>query len=153
MVIKFVWQVKRHVDRFLLDGRIIEEVGLRMLEHSYVLVSVLIHLVGDNDPTVAEKSISTGTTFFRSILEKMETQVHTVSQVGYLVVCICCFEIPSWDLFKNPTFGVSIYQQKYILHARSCWWDWTIVNPWKLSSCFHFRNFGWFLCWCYLFDV
>jgi len=76
-----------------------------MLEHSYVLVSVLIHLVGDNDPTVAEKSISTGTTFFRSILEKMETQVHTVSQVGYLVVLICIFVLK---------FLLGIFSKSYI---------------------------------------
>ncbi|KAL9857838.1 putative armadillo-like helical, symplekin/Pta1 [Arabidopsis thaliana] len=101
------------VRRSLIE--IIEEVGLRMLEHSYVLVSVLIHLVGDNDPTVAEKSISTGTTFFRSILEKMETQVHTVSQVGYLVFHHCgkvdrwCVNL--WTLmlmFKDAVFNIAL---------------------------------------------
>ncbi|KAL9307480.1 putative symplekin/Pta1 [Arabidopsis thaliana] len=101
------------VRRSLIE--IVEEVGLRMLEHSYVLVSVLIHLVGDNDPTVAEKSISTGTTFFRSILEKMETQVHTVSQVGYLVfhhrgkVDRWCVNL--WTLmlmFKDAVFNIAL---------------------------------------------
>lgn len=66
-----------------------------MLDHSYVLVSVLLVLSRDEDPTVAKKSISAGTTFFCNILEEMALQVHTVSQVGYLVVCICCFEITS----------------------------------------------------------
>ncbi|AEE30848.1 phosphatidylinositol 3- and 4-kinase family protein [Arabidopsis thaliana] len=62
-----------------------------------------------------EKSISTGTTFFRSILEKMETQVHTVSQVGYLVfhhrgkVDRWCVNL--WTLmlmFKDAVFNIAL---------------------------------------------
>ncbi|CAL9216451.1 unnamed protein product [Arabidopsis halleri] len=83
---------------------IIEEVGLRMLEHSYVLVSVLPVLAGDNDPTVAEKSISTGTTFFRSILEEMETQFHHRGNVDRW-----CQKL--WTLmlmFKDTVFNIAL---------------------------------------------
>lgn len=66
-----------------------------MLDHSYVLVNVLLVLSRDEDPTVAKKSISAGTAFFCSILEEMAMQVHTVFQVGYVVIHIYCFEIPS----------------------------------------------------------
>lgn len=66
-----------------------------MLDHSYVLVNVLLVLSRDEDPVVAKKSISAGTTFFCSILEEMAMQVYTVSQVGYVFTRICYFEIPS----------------------------------------------------------
>ncbi|KAG7647728.1 Phosphatidylinositol 3-/4-kinase catalytic domain [Arabidopsis thaliana x Arabidopsis arenosa] len=90
------------VRRSLIE--IIEEVGLRMLEHSYVLVSVLIHLVGDNDPTVAEKSISTGTTFFRSILEKMETQFHHCGKVDRWCVNLWTLML----MFKDAVFNIAL---------------------------------------------
>ncbi|KAG7528339.1 Armadillo-type fold [Arabidopsis thaliana x Arabidopsis arenosa] len=90
------------VRRSLIE--IIEEVGLRMLEHSYVLVSVLIHLVGDNDPTVAEKSISTGTTFFRSILEKMETQFHHHGKVDRWCVNLWTLMV----MFKDAVFNIAL---------------------------------------------
>ncbi|KAG7647725.1 Armadillo-type fold [Arabidopsis thaliana x Arabidopsis arenosa] len=90
------------VRRSLIE--IIEEVGLRMLEHSYVLVSVLIHLVGDNDPTVAEKSISTGTTFFRSILEKMETQFHHRGKVDRWCVNLWTLML----MFKDAVFNIAL---------------------------------------------
>lgn len=63
-----------------------------MLDQSYVLVTVLLVLSRDEDPTVAKKSISAGTTFFCRILEEMAMQVHTVSQVEYIVIYICYFD-------------------------------------------------------------
>ncbi|XP_010556505.2 PREDICTED: uncharacterized protein LOC104825811 [Tarenaya hassleriana] len=53
---------------------IIEKVGLRMMEHSYVLVGVLLALLRDNDPVVAKQSISSGTKFFCSVVEEMALQ-------------------------------------------------------------------------------
>jgi len=76
-----------------------------MLDHSYVLVSVLLVLSRDEDPTVAKKSISVGTTFFCTILEEMAMQVHTFSQVGYLVVLICIFVLK---------FLLGIFSKSYI---------------------------------------
>lgn len=73
---------------------------MRILDHSYVLVNVLLVLLRDEDPIVAKKCISAGTTFFCSILEEMAMQVHTVSQVGYVFIRICYFETPSWALCK-----------------------------------------------------
>lgn len=76
---------------FILGDRIIEEVGLRMLDHSYALVTVLLVLARDEDPIVAKKAVSVGTAFYRSILEEMAMQVCTLSQVGYVVIRIYYF--------------------------------------------------------------
>lgn len=63
--------------RFVLGDRIIEEVGLRMLDHSYVLLTVLLVLAKDEDPVVAKNAISVGTAFYCTILEEMAMQVRT----------------------------------------------------------------------------
>ncbi|XP_048606822.1 uncharacterized protein LOC106384532 isoform X5 [Brassica napus] len=75
----FPYLTELHSSREILVRKslleIIEEVGLRMLDHSYALVTVLLVLARDEDPIVAKKAVSVGTAFYRSILEEMALQI------------------------------------------------------------------------------
>ncbi|AAF24938.1 T22C5.2 [Arabidopsis thaliana] len=110
----FPYLAELHLSREILVRKslieIIEEVGLRMLDHSYVLVSVLLVLSRDEDPTVAKKSISVGTTFFCTILEEMAMQVHTFSQFHHRgKVDRWCGELWTWMVkFKDTVFATAL---------------------------------------------
>lgn len=77
-----------------------------MLDHSDVLVTVLLVLAKDEDPVVAKKAVSVGTAFYCSILEEMAMQVRIVSQVGCVVLRICGFKSLSIIVFSD-------YQREY----------------------------------------
>ena len=53
----------------------IEEIGLRAMENSSILVSVLLVFLRDGDSIVAKQSIVSGTKFFCSALEELALQV------------------------------------------------------------------------------
>lgn len=59
----------------LCGGRAIEEIGLRAMEYSSILVSVLLVLLRDGESTVAKQCIVSGTKFFCSVLEELTLQV------------------------------------------------------------------------------
>ena len=55
--------------------RVIEEAGLKVLEHSAILMPVLLSLLKDADPVVARQSIVSGSKFFYAVLEDIAMQV------------------------------------------------------------------------------
>ena len=59
----------------LCGGRAIEEIGLKAMEHSSILVSVLLLFLRDGDSIIAKQSIVSGTNFFCSVLEELALQV------------------------------------------------------------------------------
>lgn len=64
--------------------RVVEEVGLKAMELSSVLMSVLLALVRDGDSIVAKQCIVSGTNFFCSVLEELALQVkRTQFLVGF----------------------------------------------------------------------
>lgn len=67
------------VRKFLLE--VIEEIGLRALEHSSVLMPVLLALLKDEDDSVACQCIISGMKFFCAILEEMAWQFHSHGKV------------------------------------------------------------------------
>lgn len=67
------------VRKFLLE--VIEEIGLRGLERSFVLVQALLALLKDEDHGVARQSIISGMKFFSVILEEMAWQFHRHGKV------------------------------------------------------------------------
>lgn len=56
-------------------NRLVEEIGLRSMEHSSVLMPVLLNYLNDDDPVVARQSIVSGSNLFCSVLEEMALQV------------------------------------------------------------------------------
>lgn len=62
-----------------MAGRVVEEIGLKAMEESSVLMSVLLEFLKDSDSIVARQSIVSGTNFFVSVLEEMTLQVSSLS--------------------------------------------------------------------------
>ncbi|KAL2895454.1 Symplekin [Bienertia sinuspersici] len=60
------------VRKLLLD--VMDDIGLRMLEHSSMLMPVLLSLLKDEDPGVARQAIVIGMKFFYSILQELAQQ-------------------------------------------------------------------------------
>ncbi|XP_021717692.1 uncharacterized protein LOC110685469 [Chenopodium quinoa] len=58
-----------------------EEVGLRVLEHSYMQVPALLAQLKDEDPGVACQAIVSGTKFFYSTLQELAQQFHRHDKV------------------------------------------------------------------------
>lgn len=57
----------------------IEEISLKALEHSLILIPTLVKSLRDNDSIVATKSIVSGTNVFRRVLYELALQVILVS--------------------------------------------------------------------------
>ncbi|KAF3447440.1 hypothetical protein FNV43_RR12626 [Rhamnella rubrinervis] len=55
---------------------VVEEIGLKTIEHSTVLLPLLLTFLKDDDSTVARQSIVSGTNIFCSVLEEMALQFH-----------------------------------------------------------------------------
>lgn len=55
--------------------RVIEDIGLRAMEHSPLLMSVLLASLKDEDPIVARQSIISGQKLFCGVLREMTMQV------------------------------------------------------------------------------
>lgn len=60
-------------------GRIIEEIGLKEMEHCCVLLPVLLAFLKDTDPIISRQSIVSGTHLFCGVLEEMALQVFLLS--------------------------------------------------------------------------
>ncbi|XP_039055422.1 uncharacterized protein LOC120198113 isoform X2 [Hibiscus syriacus] len=88
------------VRKFLLE--IIEDIALRTIEHSAVLVPVLVAFLRDVDSDVVKQSIVTGTHFFCSVLEEM-----TLQQYGKVDQWVQ--ELWMWMVrFKEGVFSIAL---------------------------------------------
>lgn len=58
-----------------MAGSLVEEIGLKAMEHSSVLMPVLLTLLRDDDSNVAKQSIVSGSNIFCCVLEEMAFQV------------------------------------------------------------------------------
>ncbi|CAM8883398.1 unnamed protein product [Rhodiola kirilowii] len=56
--------------------QVIEETGMKAIDHSSTLIPTMLNLVKDIDPAVATQSIVTCTNFFGYVLEEMALQFH-----------------------------------------------------------------------------
>ncbi|XP_039055425.1 symplekin-like isoform X5 [Hibiscus syriacus] len=90
------------VRKFLLE--IIEDIALRTIEHSAVLVPVLVAFLRDVDSDVVKQSIVTGTHFFCSVLEEMTLQFQQYGKVDQWVQ-----ELWMWMVrFKEGVFSIAL---------------------------------------------
>lgn len=55
--------------------RVMEETGMKAVEHLSILMPAMLNLVRDIDPVVARQAIITGTNLFGNVLEEMALQV------------------------------------------------------------------------------
>lgn len=80
-----------------MTRRIIEEVGLKAMEHCSVLIPVLLAFMKDPDPLIARQSVVSLTRFFCGVLEEMALQVS-------LSISLCM--VPTIQTFepKEPLF-------------------------------------------------
>ncbi|XP_052203340.1 uncharacterized protein LOC127808772 isoform X2 [Diospyros lotus] len=81
---------------------VLEEIGLKAMGHSSILMPVLLALLKDNNSAVARQSIVSGTNFFCSILEELSLQFH---QHG--IVERWLEELWTWMIkFKDAVYGI-----------------------------------------------
>ncbi|KAJ9674105.1 hypothetical protein PVL29_023574 [Vitis rotundifolia] len=106
----------------------IEEIGLKAMEHSSILVSVLLVFLRDGDSIIAKQSIVSGTNFFCSVLEELALQFHRHGKVERwleeLWVWMVKFKDAVLAIALGPgPFGVKILAMKfletYVLHFTS----------------------------------
>ncbi|KAJ4967464.1 hypothetical protein NE237_019313 [Protea cynaroides] len=71
--------VESLVRKYLVE--LVEELGLKVMEQSYILMPVLLTLLEDGASVVVRQSIVSGTNFYCSILEKMALQFHQTGRV------------------------------------------------------------------------
>jgi len=80
----------------------VEEIGLKAMEHSSVLMPVLLASLNDNDSIVARQSIVSGTNIFCIVLEELSLQFHRRGIVERWLE-----ELWTWMLkFKDAVFGI-----------------------------------------------
>ncbi|CAN0921925.1 hypothetical protein LINGRAHAP2_LOCUS32843 [Linum grandiflorum] len=89
------------VRKMLLE--IIEELGMKAMEHFHLLVPVLLVLLRDADPIIARESVASGIHFFCAVLEEMAFQFHQRGKVERWLE-----ELWIWMLkFKDSVFSIS----------------------------------------------
>ncbi|XP_031276645.1 uncharacterized protein LOC116135075 isoform X2 [Pistacia vera] len=82
----------------------IEDVGLKAMEHSYIIMPVLLAFLRDSDSTVAKQSIVTGTNFFCRFLEDIALQFHWNRKVERWLE-----ELWTWMVrFKDAVFSIAL---------------------------------------------
>lgn len=64
--------------------RVVEDISLKTMEHSPVLMPVLLTLLNDDDSVVARHSIVAGTHIFCSVLEELALQVFFFPFLHYI---------------------------------------------------------------------
>ncbi|XP_028109047.1 uncharacterized protein LOC114307827 isoform X2 [Camellia sinensis] len=80
----------------------VEEIGLKAMKHSSILMPVLLATLHDNDSIVVRQSIVSGTNIFCCILEELSLQFH---QHG--IVERWLEELWTWMVkFKDAVFGI-----------------------------------------------
>ncbi|KAM1203928.1 hypothetical protein ACFX2J_019684 [Malus domestica] len=83
---------------------VIEEVGMKAMEESSLLMSVLLAFLKDSDSIIARQSIVSGTNFFVTVLEEMTLQFHRRGKVE-----IWLEELWSWmSKFKDAIFAIAV---------------------------------------------
>ncbi|KAL6180206.1 hypothetical protein ACLB2K_046873 [Fragaria x ananassa] len=84
--------------------QVIEEIGLRAMEESSVLMSVLLAFLRDSDSVVARQSIVSGTNVFVGVLEELMLQFHRRGKIE-----IWLEELWSWMVkFKDAVFTIAV---------------------------------------------
>ncbi|XVF39705.1 hypothetical protein PTKIN_Ptkin01aG0054500 [Pterospermum kingtungense] len=90
------------VRKFLVE--IIEDIALKAIEHSSILVPVLVAFLRDVDPNVVRQSIVCGTNFFCSVLEEMSLQFQQHGKVDRWLE-----ELWMWMVrFKEGVFSIAL---------------------------------------------
>ncbi|XWS25433.1 hypothetical protein CRYUN_Cryun27aG0067800 [Craigia yunnanensis] len=90
------------VRKFLVE--IIEDITLKTMEHSSILVPVLVAFLRDVDSNVVRQSIVSGTNFFCSVLEEMALQFQLHCKVDRWVE-----ELWMWMVrFKEGVFSIAL---------------------------------------------
>ncbi|KAK3021466.1 hypothetical protein RJ639_047638, partial [Escallonia herrerae] len=85
-----------------LNYRLIDEIGLQAMEHSVMLIPVLLSLLKDDDSVVARKSIISGTHMFCSVLEELTLQFRWRGKVERWLE-----ELWTWMVkFKDAVFNI-----------------------------------------------
>ncbi|GKV19954.1 hypothetical protein SLEP1_g30145 [Rubroshorea leprosula] len=83
---------------------VIEEIGLKAIEYSSMLVPVLLEFLRDNDSIVVQKSIISGSNFFCIVLEEMAFQFQQHGKVGRWLE-----ELWMWMIkFKDSVFFIAL---------------------------------------------
>ncbi|KAL6012751.1 hypothetical protein ACLOJK_003240 [Asimina triloba] len=83
---------------------LVEDLGLKVLEQSCVLMPVLLRLLQDDSPIVVRQSIVIGTNFFCTVLEEMEIQFNQSGKVERWLD-----ELWQWMVkFKDAVFGIAL---------------------------------------------
>ncbi|GLT60543.1 hypothetical protein SLA2020_333050 [Shorea laevis] len=83
---------------------VIEEIGLKAIEYSSMLVPVLLEFLRDNDSIVVQKSIISGSNFFCIVLEEMAFQFQQHGKVGRWLE-----ELWMWMIkFKDSVFSIAL---------------------------------------------
>ncbi|GAA0169868.1 kinase [Lithospermum erythrorhizon] len=105
------------VRKYLLE--VIEDIAMNRLEHSSILMSILLTLLKDYDPLVAKQAIITGTHIFSRVLEELSLQFHrhlTVERwLNDLWIWMVKFKdaVPSF-LFKDGRIGPKLLAVKFL---------------------------------------
>ncbi|KAK1554735.1 hypothetical protein Q3G72_016562 [Acer saccharum] len=82
----------------------IEDIGLKAMEHSSILMPVLLAFLRDGDSSVARRSIVSGTDFFCRVLEEMAMQFHWRGKIEHWLE-----ELWTWMLrFKDAVFTIAL---------------------------------------------
>ncbi|OMO57473.1 Armadillo-type [Corchorus olitorius] len=90
------------VRKFLVE--IIEDIALRSIEHSSILVPVLVAFLRDSDSNVVKQSIICGTNFFCGVLEEMALQFQQHGKVDRWIE-----ELWLWMVrFKEGVFSIAL---------------------------------------------
>uniref|UniRef100_A0A251IQD5 Symplekin n=1 Tax=Manihot esculenta TaxID=3983 RepID=A0A251IQD5_MANES len=83
---------------------IIEEVGLKAMEHCSVLIPVLLAFMKDPDPLIARQSVVSLTRFFCGVLEEMALQFRRRGKVEQ-----CLEELWLWMIkFRDAAFAIAM---------------------------------------------
>ncbi|KAK6940297.1 Symplekin C-terminal [Dillenia turbinata] len=90
------------VRRLLIE--VMEDVGLKAMEQSSILMPVLLALLKDSDSIVSKQAIVSGTSFFCNMLEEMALQFHRFGKVERWLE-----ELWTWMLkFKDAVLGIAL---------------------------------------------
>uniref|UniRef100_A0A5B6YLP6 Symplekin n=1 Tax=Davidia involucrata TaxID=16924 RepID=A0A5B6YLP6_DAVIN len=88
------------VRRTLIE--VMEEIGLKAMDHSSILMPILLASLKDSDPIVAGQSIVSGTNIFCNVLEELSLQFHR-----HGIVESWLEELWTWMVrFKDAVFGI-----------------------------------------------
>ncbi|XWS24027.1 hypothetical protein CRYUN_Cryun28dG0066000 [Craigia yunnanensis] len=102
------------VKKFLVE--IIEDIALKAMEHSSILVHVLVAFLRDVDSDVVRQSIVSGTNLFRSVLEEIALQHGKVDRwLEELWMCMVRFKESVFSIALEPgPVGIKLLALKFL---------------------------------------